>query len=213
MFYPLVRPLQRLIGKAWVETEAKALERFPEHRFFIVMKLMVSCVLARLTQFTGSQVISLVLPSVWMKDLESDWWTVGPSQCLLPGLQWASEVLGYAAIQCCHSGPKKNTSLSEKQPWTSCPDFAHVSIISPRNLDGSVFLQVLNFWSQPPSLSLVWCLWIIFRCPDWIPFCCSRLYLFSWWLQQTFKGNGFIEQKDFKHTHLSQRQGLTLQQR
>lgn len=54
LLYPLVRPSQSTIGKAWVGTEVEPLKRFPEHRFFIVMQLMVSYVLARLTQFTGS---------------------------------------------------------------------------------------------------------------------------------------------------------------
>lgn len=50
LLYPFVSPSQ---SHDW-GTEAKAVKRFPEHRFFTVIHLMVSYVLALIMQFPGS---------------------------------------------------------------------------------------------------------------------------------------------------------------
>lgn len=121
---------------------------------------------------------------------------------------------GYVAFQLHWNSPKEGTSLSEKRPWTSCSDLADVSLISPGNLDGPV-PQVLDSCLSPPPFydpclvslshiqkSSVGSFLLVAGCT-----------YFFWWLWQTLKGNVFVEQKDFKHTHLSQRPGLVLQLR
>lgn len=121
---------------------------------------------------------------------------------------------GYVAFQLHWNSPKEGTSLSEKRPWTSCSDLADVSLISPGNLDGPV-PQVLDSCLSPRSFlqSLFGVSESYSEVQRGFLFAGGRLYLVFWWLWQTLKGNVFVEQKDVKRTHLSQRPGLTLQLR